>query len=155
MTTAKMIKGHELFRSLSFEEVERVSSFSGQKQFEPEDTIFRQGDHGTHFFVVIKGRVSLLLPSNDDESNMVVGRLKEGDIFGLSPLLGFDRYTTTAHCPGRSTVLAIEVARFRRTLEDNAAVGLHVMTVMARAYFERYIDTLGRFQNILNELALP
>ena len=153
MSTTKMIKGHELFKSLSFEEVERISSFSGSKYYEQEDTIFRLGDLGSHFFIVISGRVNLVLPSTDAESSMVVGRLQEGDIFGLSPFLGFDRFTTTAVCAKPSTVLAVEVLPFRRVLEDNAMVGLHVMNVVARAYYARYVDTLGRFQNILNDLA--
>ena len=148
-----MIKGHELFRSLSFEEVEHVHSFSGPKPFKAGEFVFRKGDQGSHFFVVLEGRVNLILPSEDNESQLVVGRLGKGDILGLSPLLGTERHTTLAKCGEDSTVLAVEIAPFRRLLEDNPRVGLHMMTVMARAYFSRYIDTLGSIQGIVNDLS--
>ncbi len=154
MSIAKMIKGHELFQSFGFEEVERISTFSGSKPYEKGDVIFSRGDHGSHFFVVIEGQVNLELPSADDESTLVVGKMGQGDIFGVSPLLGVDRYTTTAQCARPGTVLAVEVEPFRKLLDTNPTVGMNVMTVMARAYFSRYIETLRRFQNILNELAL-
>jgi CRP-like cAMP-binding protein len=76
----------------------------------------------------------------------------KGDILGLSPLLGSDRHMTTAKCRQDSTVLAVEIVPFRRLLDDNPRVGLHMMEVMARAYFSRYVDTLGRIQGIVNDL---
>ncbi len=148
-----MIKGHELFQSLSFEEVEEVSTFAGPKHYEKDELVFRKGDRGSHFFIVLEGRVNLVLPSSDNVSQLVVGRLGRGDIFGLSPLLGSDRHMTVAKCSETSTVLAVEVTPFRKLLEHNPQVGLHMMTVMARAYFSRYVDTLGRIQGIVNEIA--
>ncbi len=154
MSVSRMIRGHELFQSFSFEEVESISTFSGAKEYGAGERVFERGEQGSHFFVVLEGQVSLKLPSADDVSSLVVGRMGQGDIFGLSPLLGFDRFTTTAECREDSSVLAIEAEPFRALLEDNSAVGLKTMTVMARAYFSRYIDTLSRFQHVLDELVL-
>jgi CRP-like cAMP-binding protein len=148
-----MIKGHELFQSLSFEEVEKVSSFAGPKPFKKGELVSSKGDRGSHFFVVLEGKVNLIIPSADGESQLVVGRLGKGDIFGLSPLLGSDRHMTTAKCGADSTVLAVEIVPFQKLLDHNPLVGLHMMTVMARAYFSRYVDTLGRIQGIVNEIA--
>ncbi len=148
----KMIKGHELFRSLSFEEVERLSSFSGSKSLEKGDFVFRRGTPCSHFFVVLEGQVNLKLPSSDEESSLVVGRMSKGDIFGFSALLGSERYTTTAQCAGPATVLAVDAKPFRKLLDDNASVGLRAMSVVAGAYFTRYIETLRRFQGILDEV---
>jgi CRP-like cAMP-binding protein len=148
-----MIKGHELFQSLSFEEVAAVSTFAAPKPFERDETVFGKGDRGSHFFIVLEGRVNLIIPSADNESQLVVGRMGKGDIFGLSPLMGADRYMTTARCSEDSTILAVEIVPFRKLLDDNPRVGLHMMEVMARAYFSRYVDTLGRIQGIVNDLA--
>ncbi len=149
-----MIKGHELFQSFSFEEVEKISTFSGAKSYGRGDFVFQRGAAGTHFFVVLSGRVSLVLPADDRESSMVVGRMEKGDIFGVSPLLGMGNYTTTARCAEESSVLAVEAAAFCQLLELNPAVGQKAMNVMARAYFSRYVETLMRFQSVLNDLAL-
>lgn len=50
-------------------------------------------------------------------------------------------------------MLADESVPFRKLLDDNPRVGLQMMTVMARAYFSRYIDTLGRIDGVVNDLA--
>jgi len=153
MSVAKMMRGHDLFRSLSFEDVERIGKFAAPKPFKKGETVFKRGAQGSHFFVVLEGRVNLKLPSSDEESALVVGRLSQGEIFGLSPLLGIERYTTTSTCAEDTTILAVEVAPFRRLLEGNATAGLHIMNVVARAYFTRYVDTLGRIQGLVDELA--
>jgi CRP-like cAMP-binding protein len=149
-----MMKSHELFRSLSFEEVELISTFSASKSYQQGDFVFRRKTYASHFFVVVEGRVNLMLPTADGESSLVVGRMNAGDIFGISPLLGFDRYTTRAQCAEPCTILAIEVAPFRKILEQNSTVGLAAMEVIARSYFSRYIEILSRFQNLLEDLAV-
>ncbi len=154
MSVEEMIKGHDLFRSLSFDEIARISTFSVSSPYRKGDTVFNSGEHGTHFFVVLDGVVNLKLPSDNDESMLLVGRMEKGAILGLSPLLGFERYTTFAQCAEDSTVLRVEVAPFRELLNENAPVCVQVMNVIARVYFSRYTDTLKRFQNILNDIAV-
>ena len=154
MSVSKMIKGHELFQAFSFEEIERISGFSGSKEYTAGDRVFERGEFGSHFFVALDGGVSLKLPSADNASSLVVGRMGRGDIFGLSPLLGVDHYTTTAECTESCSVLAVEAEPFRVLLGENPTVGLRVMTVTSRVYFSRYIDTLSRFQHVLDELVM-
>ena len=153
MSVTKMLKGHELFQSLSFEEVGVISTFSGIKDFDKDETIFESGGIGSHFFVVQEGCVNLRLPAESHEASLVVGRMEKGDIFGLAPLLGAGRHTTTAQCSGPSRVLSIEAAPLRALLERNSLVGLRVMSAAAEAYFTRYVETLRRVQKVVNEIA--
>lgn len=154
MEVAKMFKGHELFQSLSFEDVNKISDFSRTVTYEVDDVVFARGERGSQFYVLLEGLANLKLPATDLDSSLVVGRINEGDIFGLSPLLGFEHFTTTAQCAARSTVLVVDVAPFRDLLESNTRVGAYIMNVIARAYFTRYLEVLRRFQNILNEIVL-
>jgi CRP-like cAMP-binding protein len=154
MSVTKMLKGHELFRSLSFEEVDMISSFSGPKEFRKDEFVFRSGDAGSHFFVLQEGRVNLRLPADAHEASLMVGRIEKGDLFGLAPLLGVGRHTTTAHCVEPTTVLAVEVDPLRELLQKNPVVGLQVMTAAAQAYFLRYVETLKRLQRVVNEIAV-
>jgi CRP-like cAMP-binding protein len=154
MSVTKMLKGHELFQSLSFEEVDQISHFSGLEEFEEGETAFQSGTAGSHFFVLLEGRVTLRLPADAHEASLVVGRMEAGDIFGLAPLLGKGRHTTTAQCVEPCKVLAIEADPLRSLLEHNSLVGLQVMTVAAQAYFSRYVETLKRLQKVVNEIAV-
>jgi signal-transduction protein with cAMP-binding, CBS, and nucleotidyltransferase domain len=153
MSVTKMLKGHELFQSLSFEEIDRVSSFSGVKQYDAGEEVFKGGSVGSHFFVLLEGSVNLRLPAEAHDTSLVVGRMEQGDIFGLAPLLGRGRHTTTARCSGTCSVLAIEAEPLRVMLEQNSPVGLQVMKVAAQAYFSRYVETLTRVQKVVNEIA--
>jgi CRP-like cAMP-binding protein len=152
MSVTKMLKGHELFQSLSFEEVDRISSFSGLKELDKGENVFSSGTAGSHFFVLLEGRVNLRLPADAHEASLVVGRMEQGDMFGLAPLLGAGRHTTTAQCAEPSKALAIEAAPLRALLEQNSLVGLQVMSVAAQAYFSRYVETLKRLQKVVNEI---
>jgi len=154
MEVAKMFKGHELFQSISFEEVDRISNFSRTLDYQPGDVVFSSGERGHQFFVLLEGRVNLRLPASEIDTSLVVGRIEKGDIFGLSPLLGFEHFTTTAQCAECSTILVIDVAPFREMLAGNTRVDAYIMNVIARAYFTRYLEVLRRFQNILNEIAM-
>jgi CRP-like cAMP-binding protein len=154
MSVTKMLKGHELFRSLSFEEVDMVNSFSGLKEYHQDEFVFKGGSAGSHFFVLQEGHVNLRLPADAHEASLVVGRIEKGDIFGLGPLLGVDRHTTSAQCAEPSKVLAVEAEPLRTLLKKNSLVGLQVMTVAAQAYFSRYVETLRRLQKVVNEIAV-
>ncbi len=152
MSVATMMKGHELFQSLSFEEIEEVSTFSASNSFEKGDEVFRSGFLGTHFFVVLDGEIHLRLPAKAHETSLIVGRIDRGGIFGLSPLLGSPRFTTTAVCHSKCTIFAVEAIQFRALLDNNPQVGLRVMSVAANAYFSRYVETLKKIQNVVNDL---
>ena len=153
MNVTKMIKGHDLFRSFDFDDIARLSDFTRQLKYGKGDLVYRSGQEGAHFYVVLEGRVNLKLTSDDNESSLVVGRMEKGDIFGLSPLLGFNRFTTSAVCATECQILAVEIGSFEALLTGNQQVHLNVMSIIARAYFSRYIDTLKRSQNTLSGLA--
>jgi CRP-like cAMP-binding protein len=153
MSVVKMLKAHELFRSLAFEDVERISSFTGLMDFDEGEKVFSTDAYGSHFYVVLEGSVNLRLPSKAHEASLVVGRVGKGDMFGLSPLIGSGRHTTTAQCSAPSKVLAIEAKPLRTMLEEKSLIGLDIMSVIAQAYFTRYIETLVRFQRVINEIA--
>jgi CRP-like cAMP-binding protein len=153
MSVTKMLKGHDLFQSLTFEEVDQISNFSAIKDFHKDEYVFTSGSFGSHFFVLQAGRVNLRLPADAHEASLVVGRIEKGDIFGLAPLLGAGRHKTTAHCPEPCKVLAIEADPLRELLARNSLAGLHIMRAAAEAYFTRYVETLKRIQTVINEIA--
>jgi len=153
MSVTKMLKGHELFQTLSFEEIDRINGFSTLRQLERGETVFTAGSTGSHFFVLLEGRLSLRLPAGGPEPGLVIGRVEKDDIFGLAPLLGAGKHTTTAECAERCTVLEIEAASLRALLEQNCLVGFQIMSVAAQAYFSRYTELLHRLQNVVQDLA--
>ncbi len=151
MSVARMLKGHEVFQSLTVEEVDRVSKFSSTKSFQAGEFIFRHEGVASHVFLLLEGRVRLLLPA-EGGIEIVVGRAEPGDLFGLSPFLGSTRYTASGLCVEPTTVLAIEAAPFNALLKANAHVGMAVMGAVARAYFSRYVEMMRRLQGVVGQM---
>ena len=154
MSIATMLRGHDVFGALSVEDVARISNFSAVKNFEKGETVFHFGRPGTHVFLLLEGRVHLRLPSDSPELSIAVGRVDKGEIFGLSPLLGSREYTTSGHCQETSSVLAIEARELRHLLQDDRTAGYHIMNMVARVYFNRYLRVLENMQRVVSDLPL-
>jgi CRP-like cAMP-binding protein len=152
MTVASILKGHELFRNLTVEDVDRISRFAELRAFDKGDTIFLLGQKSDKVYILQSGTVYLRLPAEPEEFRIVVAKLGDYDLFGLSPLLGSEVYTLEAQSASDCEVLAIDAQKFRSLLEDSAASGFYIMSEVARLYFERYVELLKRLQNIVLQI---
>jgi CRP-like cAMP-binding protein len=101
--------------------------------------------------MLVKGLVYLRLPAQP-EFSMIVSSVEPGYLFGLAPLTGGLRYTVTAECAHDCEVLAIEAKPLQTIFQENLLVGYMVMSAVAKAYAERYMEMLRRFQSILSQI---
>lgn len=152
MNAGKMLKGHDLFQSLTSEDVARLSVFSAVKSLEPGEKVYRCEDPASHTYVLLEGEVKLSLCESRRDVSIPVSTVGKGDLFGLAPLLGSERYTTTAFCTGKASVLAIEAGPLMAALQGYPDVERGVMRAVAKAYFHRYMKTLNRLQTVLDEM---
>ncbi|MFH1861478.1 MAG: cyclic nucleotide-binding domain-containing protein [bacterium] len=148
------LKGHELFRSLSVEEVNQISKFSSVKDFQVGDLIFEYGKPSSHVYMLMEGRLYLQLPANPPEFSFAISRIEIGELFGLSPLLDSPRYTATAKCYSSVKTLSIEAKPLRELLQKNHTIGFTVINQVAHIYFTRYIDLLRRLQEVVGQISL-
>lgn len=153
MSTNTMLKGNELFQSLSVEEVDRISVFSSVKEFNANEMIFIHDRPSTHIYVLMDGLVYLQLPSTVPDFNLSITKIEKGELFGLSPLLDSPRYTASAKCFAPTKVLSIEAKPVREILQKNYLVGMNVMSRVARIYFTRYINLLKRLQETVSQIS--
>lgn len=154
MSVTGMLKAHDLFRALTPKELDLVSSFSSVKNFDVDQTIFELDQRCSHVFQVLEGELYLQLPGQLPEFNIVVSKVEKGELFGLSPLIGSERYTATARCITRCSVLAIEADPMHRMLQENSLVGYHIMSRVAGIYFRRYVDVVKNLQSVLGQIPM-
>jgi CRP-like cAMP-binding protein len=152
MSIAATLKGHDLFKSLSFEQVDKLSGFSHVKKFERNETVYTHEARATHVFMLLTGSVYLRLPARPAELSMIVSKVEPGYLFGTAPLLGGERYTVTASCVEDSEVMVIDAKPFLAMLQNNLPVGYQVMSAVAKAYSDRYVEVLKRLQGILGQI---
>jgi CRP-like cAMP-binding protein len=154
MSVGRMLTGHEFFHSFLPEQVAAISKFASARKLDKDEIIYRPDRKATHVFVLLDGQVDLRLPSGADEMGFLVSRVSKGEFFGIAPFLGAERYTTTARCTKASKVLFIEAKPLIDLLSDHPLIGLKMMSVVARAYFDRYQSLIDRVQKALADLAL-
>jgi CRP-like cAMP-binding protein len=154
MSTASVLKGHGLFQSLAADEVEAISRLSSVKRLKRGDVVFRENAQASHVFVLLEGAVQLRLATETGDLGVVVSRIEEGELFGLSPMLGSFAYTATAQCVEDSEALAIEAKPFRELLQQDCMIGFHIMSQVAQAFFSRYLRVVRSLQSVVRQIPL-
>jgi len=154
MSIDGILKGHDLFRSLNFDQTHLISGFSSLKKIQGGEIIFQYGNPASHVFMLIDGTVSLRLPAESQDFSLVISKIEKGELFGLSPLLGSSRYTATGICNADSEILFIEAQPFLDLLKRNCPVGFNIMNQVAHIYFHRYINVLKNLQGVVNQVSL-
>ena len=152
MSIGAIVKGQDLFASLTPEEVHSVSRFSSVKKYERGDIVYRYGAPASHLFILLKGRVLLRLPSQGPEAGLAFSRAEPGDLLGLAALAGSERYTVTASCVEASEIQVIEARPFRELLDANPHVGFQVMSAVAKSYCDRSVGALQRLQAVVSQI---
>ena len=154
MIADKTLKGHELFKALTVDEINKLSNFSALKEFKNGATIFEYNQKCSHIYMLVQGDVYLQLPANPSEFSFAISRVEKGELLGLSPLLNADRYTATAKCYKPTKVLAIEAAPFKELMLRNPSAGSDFINRVARIYYGRYLGVLKKLQNVVSQVSL-
>ena len=104
------------------DKTERVS----RAHFQPGDYIFREGDPSSNFYIIESGEVEVLRKSSENENELVIAVLGQGDFFGEMALL-----------ENRNRSASI---RARTNVE---------LTVMGNKVFQQISGTLAPFKDFL------
>ncbi len=153
MDIGNLLKAHDVFRSFSPKQVDAFTAFCSAKTLDEGDVVYGTDKLATHTFVLLDGQVHLHLPGAPGNAGIVVSRVQKGELFGIAPLLGCERYTTRAVCAAPSKILYIEARPLMEMLKDNGQVGQDIMRSVARGYFDRYRQLADRIQRVVTELS--
>lgn len=137
------LEKHELFGLLSPKEIQGLSNASGVVKLKKGDKVYSEGIPASHLFVLLKGRVELRRLKREGPS-IVVEDLTEGGLFGVSALMGTERFLLNAECVEDSEVLKIEGKVLRQILDENPAVGYATQRRISQIFFKRYLAAMER-----------
>ena len=123
------IKQKELFAGLDKRFVKEIIEMTEKKSYGSGEVVFREGNHASRFYVLIKGRVRLTV----GEARQVVFTVNHaGEAFGWSSLLGRSVYAASAECEEPTALYRIDRVRFKMALDKDPANGVILMTRLAR-----------------------
>jgi small-conductance mechanosensitive channel/CRP-like cAMP-binding protein len=99
----------ELFASLTADERLVLAHECPEKMYANEQRIVRQGDAGSSMFVIVSGRVLVILEPSGQE----VAQIETGGFFGEMSMLTGEARAASVRADGDATVLEITTERFR------------------------------------------
>ncbi|GAC1556011.1 MAG: Crp/Fnr family transcriptional regulator [Beijerinckiaceae bacterium] len=155
----------DLLESFDEQSIERLASTAQQRYYAPGETIFLKGDEGDCFYVVVAGRVRIVLAASDGreltlrhqgpgtilgEIAMLDGRARSADAMALDPTtlvrIARNRFVQVIeHQPKLAQALLSALCSRLRVLTDQLeAVALFPLETRLARFFIQLINAAGR-----------
>jgi CRP-like cAMP-binding protein len=129
---AMYIQQSDLLRGLGKEFVKSVMALAHKEDHKRGFSLFREGDRATHFFILLKGRVNITI---GETGHTVYTIDHPGEAFGLSSLIGRERYTASAECKEPTRLLRFSAKELEKLIQADPLNSL--------AFFRRLTGLLG------------
>ena len=105
-------------REISFDRFATMMHSSYRRRFSKGQTIFKQGDPVTGFYIIMSGELIVSARATSGSQPREVTRLGPGDFFGETGLLeGREKRNTTVHCSTDAELLMIDKDMFLQLAE--------------------------------------
>ena len=130
----QLLKNVVLFKDLSMREIEMVSSLMHERQYLADEVIFDEGEEGQGLFLVLSGRVKIILPSSAPSFLLELG---PGAFFGEVALLDQSLRTAQARAIEDTQIVALFRAEIYSLLETHSAIASRISFQLARVLAAR------------------
>lgn len=136
MISPELLRNFPHFSGVSYECLKDIAMIGSEREFDSEETLFREGNLATHLCLMLSGEVSIVYRLGDDRE-VVADNLIKGDAFGWSAIL--EPHQMTASCRGAKSgkFIAIEAEELRRICEENIACGYQIVREVSKTLRDR------------------
>lgn len=138
-----------LFQDLSAKESELLKPLFENYSCQAGKVIFEQGDPATHLYIIISGAV-LIQYKPYDGNPIVLTRLRDGDVFGWSAVVGTTKYTSSIISEQRMEALRIHREHLWNLVNKFPDVGKTVIDRLARMVSPRWDNAHVQIQLLLD-----
>jgi len=126
------IQQADLFWGMNRDFVKKVMDIAEKETFQEGDFLFHEGDPAVHFYILIKGRVKLII---GETGPLVYTVDHAGEAFGWSSLIDRDVYSASAECIKTTTLHKFDRRTFHKILDKDLVNGL--------IFFKRLAGLIG------------
>lgn len=124
---AEMLRKVDFLAPLNDAELATVARGAEYQRKEPGEAIFKKGDAGETFYVVVSGQVNLLA-----EGNRIVEVVKPGGFFGEIALLTGEPRATSATAGSACELATVGRDDFRGVVMANPAIALEMSRILGQ-----------------------
>ena len=128
MIALEIIESFSELDDLREEQLRALATLAEEERFEAGEFIFYEGRPANKLFLLLEGRVEMMVKTNADGSrHAMVMAIGPGEIFGWSSLVEPYQLTASAHCASRVRVVAIPASGMRALMTMSCALGYRLM----------------------------
>jgi len=124
------LKAIPLFAELEDEELEHIASVGIRRGFRAGTELFRQGEPGSIFYVVLNGSVKIY-SQNDEGKEKILSVMRSGDFFGEFSVIDGGSRSANARALEDSEFLTFTREQFNELLEQYHSMMLNLIRMLA------------------------
>lgn len=118
-----------IFSSLNDNHIEKIKEIIEEVFISKNTVIFKQGDYGDAFYIIINGKVKIVRKEDNEEKTLAI--LKDGEFFGEMALLEEAPRSASAICIEDCKLYKITQKNFGYIMLLNPAISLKIMRFMS------------------------
>ncbi|MCL2656877.1 MAG: cyclic nucleotide-binding domain-containing protein [Betaproteobacteria bacterium] len=149
-----------IFQGLSEEKLMPVARCAVMRRVPRGSTVVNAGDRTDYVYFVLTGSLKVLV-SDEDGREVILTMMGQGELFGEMGVIDEEPRSATVVAVAPADLVTISKADFRRILQENFEVSLHLMRNLARRLrvADRKIESLalmdvyGRVARLLLDMA--
>ncbi len=145
MDKKKLLANTPLFHKLRSDELDLIASVTNALNFKKGDYVYKQGEMGHAFYVIVEGKVELVVENNDGNKS-VIGFMTAGDHFGELSLLTGSPRSRSVRAIENSTLLSLDKIVFDEILFENP----RIHRLLDKALAERLLKATKNIFNLSN-----
>lgn len=120
----------DLFNMIPLQDRQLVLKRLQKQVYLKNEIVVREGDHGSSFYVILKGTLEVLRKMRD-RAPLVIGELKSGQFFGELSLLTGESRSATIRAVTDSELLRLEKQDFKEILERHPDLSESLAEIVA------------------------
>ena len=144
-------KNSKLFSGMAAQECQSLGLTTSLRRYEPQETIFKEGDPGDGIYLMRNGKVQITAIVGEGEERRVLSELNEGDFFGEMAVLDDEPRSASATAVDQSELYFIPRDQLNGMLERNPLMAVSLMKEFSRRMREfnrQYIRELIQIERL-------
>jgi CRP-like cAMP-binding protein len=139
MISPEQLRRYPFFSGMTPDHLRGIAMISEEVSYPPETLIFSEGEEARYLYVLVSGGVELLYSGNNvgEIADSYVGSIVQGEVFGISSMVGPFHLTASAKSEGTVGAIRIEAAGLRAMCEVDHGLGYILMQHLAQALTQR------------------
>jgi phosphoserine phosphatase RsbU/P len=132
MSSINLLSKIPLFAGLPVQELDSLLSALDVRELEDREILFRDGDPGEHFYVVLKGVLEVLM-AEETPDELLLNVLYEGEYLGeMSLITPGGQRTASVRARGKSTLLSMSRAQFLDLTKKHPELAIAMVRVLSQ-----------------------